>query len=103
MRRGSVAALFASVVLSAPSPIQFNDVTKASGIGFVHFKGSHGVSTILEEAGPGVCVSDYDGDSFQDIYFVNGRDLYGNGVQVRNALYHNNGKGTFTDVTEKAG
>src|SRR5579859_1908659 len=37
------------------------------------------------------------------MYFVNGRDLYGRGISASNALYHNNGDGTFTDVTEKAG
>ncbi len=90
---------------SAPSspPTQFTNITKAAGINFVHFKGNKGTSTILEEAGPGVCVADYDGDGYMDIYFVNGRDLYGRGISVRNALYHNNGDGTFTDVTEKAG
>src|SRR5205807_968133 len=60
-------------------------------------------STILEEAGPGVCVADFDGDGYQDIYFVNGRDLYNRGITVSNALYRNNGNGTFTDVTDKAG
>ena len=34
---------------------------------------------------------------------MNGRDLYNRGISVRNALYRNNGDGTFTDVTEKAG
>ena len=53
--------------------------------------------------GPGVCVADYDGDGYIDIYFVSGRDLYSRGITVRNALYHNNGDGTFTDVSEKAG
>ena len=91
--------------LRAPSapPVQFNNVTKAAGISFVHFKGSKSTSTILEEAGPGVCVADYDGDGYMDIYFVNGRDLYYRGISARNALYHNNGDGTFADVTEKAG
>jgi enediyne biosynthesis protein E4 len=88
---------------SAPEGIQFTDVGKSAGIRFAHYKGSRGVSTILEEAGPGVCVADFDGDGFEDIYFVNGRDLYPGGVEVRNALYRNNGNGTFTDVTEKAG
>src|SRR5271157_180271 len=86
-----------------PPSVQFSDVTRAAGIDFVHFKGSNGTSTILEETGPGVCVADYDGDGYMDIYFVNGRDLYQRGITVRNALYHNNGDGTFTDVTEKAG
>ncbi|HXM39608.1 MAG TPA: VCBS repeat-containing protein, partial [Bryobacteraceae bacterium] len=100
----TAAALQAAVaLLSAASPVQFADIAKAAHIGFVHYKGSKGVSTILEEAGPGVCVADYDGDGWQDIYFVNGRDLYGRGIPARNALYHNNGDGTFTDVTEKSG
>jgi hypothetical protein len=82
------AAVFqaASAFLFAASPVQFTDIAKAAHIGFVHFKGSKGVSTILEEAGPGVCVADYDGDGWQDIYFVNGRDLYGRGIPARNAL-----------------
>jgi enediyne biosynthesis protein E4 len=96
--RGSLPA-----VTPAPPRVEFTNVTENAGIHFLHFKGNDGTSTILEEAGPGVCVADYDGDGFQDIYFVNGRDLYGRGIEVRNALYHNNGDGTFTDVTERAG
>ncbi|HEU0178096.1 MAG TPA: CRTAC1 family protein [Blastocatellia bacterium] len=93
-------------LLICPQPaatVQFTDITKAAGITFTHYKGNNGTSTILEEAGPGVCVFDYDGDGYQDIYFVNGRDLYQRGVQKRNALYRNNGDGSFTDVTDKAG
>src|ERR1700716_1866389 len=85
-----------------PSPIEFANVTAAAGIKFVHFKGNKGISINREEFGPGVCVADFDGDSWQDIYFVNGRDLYNRGISVSNALYRNNRDGTFTDVTEKA-
>jgi hypothetical protein len=83
--------------------IQFVDVTESAGIKFTHYKGNNGISINLEEFGPGVCVSDYDADGWQDIYFVNGRDRYDRGVTVKNALYHNNGDGTFTDVTDAAG
>src|SRR6266404_5089361 len=83
--------------------VQFTNITEAAGIKFVHFKGNDGISINREEFGPGVCVADFDADGWQDIYFVNGRDLYGRGIPVRNALYHNNGDGTFTDVTDKAG
>src|SRR5436305_15172417 len=85
------------------SAIQFTNVTAASGITFKHFKGNNGISINREEFGPGVCVADFDGDGWQDIYFVNGRDLYGRGISIVNALYRNNHDGTFTDVTEKAG
>jgi hypothetical protein len=44
--------------------------------------------------GMGVAVGDYDNDGFEDIYVTG----YGG-----NTLYHNNGNGTFTDVTQKAG
>src|SRR6266478_1811879 len=84
-----------------PGP-RFIDVTAAATIEFSHLKGNLGVATILEEAGPGVCVADYNGDGWPDIYFVSGRDLHGRGIPARNALYHNNGNGTFTDVTAKA-
>ncbi len=83
--------------------IQFTDITAKAGITFKHFKGNNGISINREEFGPGVCVADFDGDGWQDIYFVNGRDLYGRGIVVSNALYRNNHDGTFTDVTEKAG
>jgi hypothetical protein len=44
--------------------------------------------------GMGVAVGDYDNDGYEDIYVTG----YGG-----NTLYHNNGNGTFTDVTQKAG
>ena len=42
----------------------------------------------------GAAVGDYDNDGFEDIYVTG----YGG-----NTLYHNNGNGTFTDVTKTAG
>lgn len=42
----------------------------------------------------GVAVADYDNDGHQDIFICNAG---------RNALYHNNGDGTFTDVTAGSG
>ena len=44
--------------------------------------------------GQGVCVGDYDNDGNLDLFVT----YYG-----RNVLYHNNGNGTFTDVTRESG
>jgi len=96
-------ALAASGCARAQKTIEFTNVTAAAGIKFTHFKGNKGISINREEFGPGVCVADFDGDGWIDIYFVNGRDLYDRGIAARNALYRNNHDGTFTDVTEKAG
>jgi FG-GAP-like repeat len=83
-----------------PIPTEFTNSTAAAGIRFAHLKGNSCTSINREEFGPGVCMADFDGDGWPDIYFVNGRDLYHRGVSVRNALYRNNGDGTFTDVTK---
>src|SRR4029079_5989295 len=44
--------------------------------------------------GMGVAVGDYDDDGFEDLYVTG----FGG-----NTLYHNNGNGTFSDVTTRAG
>lgn len=51
----------------------------------------HGVET---DYGIGAAVGDYDNDGKPDLYVC----CYG-----KNKLFHNNGDGTFTDVTKKAG
>ncbi len=45
--------------------------------------------------GSSVAIADYDGDGRPDLYLVNPAGT--------NHLFHNNGDGTFTDVTDKAG
>jgi hypothetical protein len=89
----------------------FTDVTREAGIAFKHSYGDHHLDNIVEGTGAGACFFDYNNDGFLDIYFVTGtwtkgvssnegRDLRG---KLSNRLYRNNGNGTFTDVTEKAG
>ena len=59
----------------------FADVTQSAGVGLVGW-------------GQGVCAGDYDNDGFVDLFVT----FWGHDV-----LLHNNGDGTFTDVTRKVG
>jgi hypothetical protein len=61
----------------------FEDVTKKAGLAGENL----GYST-------GVAVGDYDNDGYEDLFVASAG---------RNTLYHNNGNGTFTDVTERSG
>jgi len=89
----------------ADGPITFTDVTRKTGISFVHTDGGSGRRYIMETVSAGLALFDYDGDGDVDIYFLNGAPLEGTKVEAspRNALYRNEGNWKFTDVTEQAG
>jgi len=88
-----------------PSAIQFTDVTRQTGIDFVHTDGSSGQRYIVESIAAGLATFDFDGDGDTDIYFLNGAPLPGakDGPPPRNALYRNDGGWRFTNVTQVAG
>ncbi|MGE3310023.1 MAG: CRTAC1 family protein [Limisphaerales bacterium] len=92
---------------TASTSIQFTDVTRETGIRFVHTDGGSGRRYIVESVASGLATFDYDGDGDVDIYFLNGAPLPGVPADSRrpprNALYRNDGHWKFTDVTEKAG
>ena len=89
----------------ARSTFIFNDVTKETGITFIHTDGGSGQRYIMETVSAGLALFDYDGDGYTDIYFLNGSPLKGaNDNDIpRNKLYRNEGGWRFKDVTEKAG
>jgi len=99
-----------AVAEKADAPVLV-DITAKAGITFSHSIGDDELSNIVESTGAGCAFFDFDGDNDVDIYLVNGRYLKGiSSVKGRgldgklsNALYRNNGNGTFTDVTDQAG
>ena len=89
----------------APITVRYTDVRKAAGITFFQDSTQTDEKYYLETMGTGVGWIDYDQDGLMDLYFVQSAatDIYKPPHPLRSALYHNNGDGTFTDVTEKAG
>jgi hypothetical protein len=111
LKRAVLASFSAAVLVigtqaaqpSASLP-QFADVTATAGIHFRHTSGAFGKKYLPETLGSGVAFLDADGDGWQDLLFVNGRNWPGQpGAAASPALYRNNGNGTFTDVTRTAG
>ena len=87
-------------------PLTFVEVpASASKITWTHDNGRSETHHLPETCGGGGLFFDYDNDGWMDIYLVNSgpSDFYTPKKPIRNALYHNNHDGTFTDVTEKAG
>ena len=87
-----------------PSNVQFTEIAAKAGITFKHVL-SPEKKYIVESMSGGVALFDYDNDGYLDIYFVNSLtvDLVTRQQKTKSALYHNNGDGTFRDVTDKAG
>ena len=86
----------------------FVDVTEEAGIRFRHNSGKTEHKHIIETMGSGVVFFDYDTDDDMDIYFVNSGHIRQETQdpqqpKLGNALYRNDGDGTFTDVTEMSG
>src|SRR3954447_23757687 len=85
--------------------VKFVDVTEAAGLKFVHTNGATGEKLLPETMGSGVAFLDYDGDGDQDLLLVNSDNWPDKPASPRptQALYRNDGKGHFDDVTRAAG
>jgi len=84
---------------AGPAAKGFEELAERSGIRFRmdFLPGEQGPHFKINfyDRGCGVAASDIDGDGDDDLYFLN--------QLGKNALYRNNGDGTFTDVTATAG
>jgi enediyne biosynthesis protein E4 len=90
----------------AISAIQFENVIEQSKIKFRLKNSVSPQRYTFETMTGGVAVFDYNNDGLLDIFFTNGAaipSLEKSDPSYSNRLFRNNGDGTFTDVTEKAG
>ena len=71
-----------------------NDLLRDGKLHFTDVTEKAGLSSLRIGVGMGVAVGDYDNNGFPDLYVTG----YGHSL-----LLHNNGNGTFTDVTKQAG
>jgi hypothetical protein len=106
VRSGIWAPSLFSAAEAVASTAAFEETSaSASGIAWRHVSGRSPMAHLPETVGAGCAFVDYDNDGWMDIYLVNSGpcDFYEPSPPLRNALYHNNRDGTFTDVTQKAG
>ena len=98
---------------SAYTEVKFVDVTASAGIDFEHYDGRSGEKYLIETLGSGALFFDFNRDGNLDLYIINATQIpmptqpaessNNNTHPPINKLYQNNGDGTFTDVTLKAG
>ena len=96
----------------APRHYGFEDITAKSGVRFLHNSGRTSQKYLPESMGAGVAMLDCNNNGHLDIFFVNGAKLRDampanhkpekTDPRYWNRLFHNNGDGTFQDVTEAA-
>ena len=85
--------------------VRFVDVAASANINFHHDNAASPEKYLIETMGAGCGWIDYDQNGLLDLYLVNSAAtrLYTPKSAIRSALFRNNGDGTFTDVTAKAG
>lgn len=83
----------------------FKDITSEAGINFTHFNGAEGEKLLPETMGGGCAFFDFDNDGDQDLFFVNSASWpWSNKPKpAQHAIYENDGKGNFRDVTAGSG
>src|SRR5215472_9943181 len=99
------ALAFISLALVADTPgFRFIDIAAQAGLTIPNtFGGKEKKDYILESTGTGVAVFDFDGDGANDIFIANGTMMKPGAPPTPSQLYHNDGRGHFTEVGKQAG
>jgi enediyne biosynthesis protein E4 len=103
---GETAPVAPSVFNTSTIPdVRFVEITKEAGIAFKHTNAARGEKLLPETMGSGAAFLDYDGDGDQDLLLINSNAWPDAPPLVlpTQALYRNDGKGHFEDVTKEAG
>ncbi len=102
----AVAPVRPAEIKAATLPtVKFVEITDVAGIKFLHHNGARGEKLLPETMGAGAAFFDYDRDGDPDLFLVNSTDWAGHSTNPAptQALYRNDGKGHFVDVTREAG
>jgi len=101
--RYAICLAVTSIVSPVAAQVQFVDVTEEAGIDFAYINGASGQKYMPEAVGSGAAFFDADRDGYIDLYILNGAPLPGyEGPVGTNALFRNDGDGTFSDITESS-
>ena len=104
-----ITALLVSLLAAAPDAqrvaIKLVDVAAEAGIDLVNVSGGAAKDYIVDANGNGAAFFDYDNDDDLDLLIVNGstREHFAQGGDPMVALYQNDGRGHFRDVTASSG
>jgi hypothetical protein len=90
---------------SSTTTVRLVDVAAEAGLDLVNVSGGPNKDYIVDANGNGAGWFDYDNDGDLDALIVNGstRERYAKGGDPMVALYQNDGRGHFRNVTEEAG
>lgn len=103
----SLAVAVHCIAADVMPAVKFTDITREAGITFTHVTGAYGDKLLPETMGGGVAFLDFDNDGAQDLIFVNSTYWPGHIPPDKQpatlALYRNDGRGHFTDVTKGSG
>ncbi len=101
----AVCGLVLSLLLPGQARPQFSEQAAAAGVAFYYTAGGPQKKHIVETAGGGAAFFDGDNDGDLDLYAVNGATVgtYRQKSGPGNALFRNQGDGTFADISAAAG